>query len=206
MELRGKFCIFIIWRHGEKAGLVGIFVILFGYAYLLWMKVKSPPVGGIYGTPGWWLYLVFVLVLLNSNLYWENIRWRYFGNFLAVSLVSWSVSMVGVLLSKNECRQGRKVFKEEIFQVVKFVAWVVYSLLFIRGVGGLMVGGGGIYLIRGWVHWRASLTSVSGKYGKSVFMDSKLAGGLLWEIYVYSLVCTEVGRDIRSWLSMINCV
>jgi hypothetical protein len=61
-----------------------------------------------------------------------------------------------------------------------------------------MVGGGGIYPIRGCALCRASLISVSGKYGKSVFVDSKLAGGLLCEINVYNLVCIEVGRDISS--------
>jgi hypothetical protein len=39
-----------------------------------------------------------------------------------VSLVSWRVSIAGVLWSKKESRQGREVFKEEIFQVVKCVA------------------------------------------------------------------------------------
>ena len=71
-------------------------------------------------------------MLLNSNFYWENIHCRYFGDFLAMSLVSWSVSIAGVLDSKKACKHGKEVFKEEIFHVVKCVAKVVYSLLFMR--------------------------------------------------------------------------
>ena len=74
-----------------------------------------------------------------------------FGDFLAVSLVSWSVSIAGILWSRKECRQGREVFKDEIFQVVKCIALVVYLLLYIHWVGRLMVGGGGICPIRSWI-------------------------------------------------------
>ena len=40
--------------------------------------------------------------------------------------------------------------------------------------------------------------SVSGKNGKGVLVDSKLAGGLLCEICVYRALWIVVGRDIRS--------
>ena len=76
-----------------------------------------------------------VVVLLNNNLYWRNICCRYFGDFLAMSLVSWSMIIAGLLCSRKECRHGKEVFREEIFQVVRYVAGVVYSLLFIRGGG-----------------------------------------------------------------------
>ena len=52
--------------------------------------------------------------------------------------------IVGVLCSKKECRQGKEVFREEIFHVVKYVGRVVYSLLFIHGIRGMRMGGGGI--------------------------------------------------------------
>ena len=59
---------------------------------------------------------------------------------MVVSLVSWSVSIAGVLYSKYECRHGSEVFRDEMFQEVKYVLGVVYSLLFIREAGGGGVG------------------------------------------------------------------
>ena len=53
--------------------------------------------------------------------------------------------MAGLLVSKKVCRHGSEVFREAIFQVVKYVAGVVYSLLFILIAGGCMLGRGGIY-------------------------------------------------------------
>jgi len=76
-------------------------------------------------------------------------RCKYFGDFLAVSLVSWIVSMAGLFVSKKVCRHGREMFREAIFQVVRYAAGVMYSLLFIRIAGGCMLGKGGIYPISG---------------------------------------------------------
>ena len=46
------------------------------------------------------------------------------------------------------------------------------------------------------MHWRASCISGSSKYGKRAFVVSKIAGGLLWEMYVYRVVCIVLGREI----------
>jgi hypothetical protein len=37
---------FIICKYGEISEVVGIFTIFFGYAYLLRISVRSPPLGG----------------------------------------------------------------------------------------------------------------------------------------------------------------
>jgi hypothetical protein len=97
IRMRGGFC--SICRYGEISGLVGILVMLFGYVYLLWIRVSSPPLGGVYGIPVCWLYLVGVCVLLKNSLYWGNILCMYFGDFLKVNFVSWRVNMAGVYCS-----------------------------------------------------------------------------------------------------------
>jgi hypothetical protein len=68
-------------------------------------------------------------VLLKRSLYCGNNRCRYLGDFLEVSFVSWSVSIEGLVLSINECNHGSEVLRDEIFQVVKWVARVEYSTL-----------------------------------------------------------------------------
>jgi hypothetical protein len=46
-----------------------------------------------------------------------------------VSFVSWSVSIEGLVVLINECKHGSEVLRDEIFQVVKWVARVEYSTL-----------------------------------------------------------------------------
>jgi hypothetical protein len=46
-----------------------------------------------------------------------------------VSFVSWSVSIEGLVVLINECKHGSEVLRNEIFQVVKWVAMVEYSIL-----------------------------------------------------------------------------
>ena len=58
-----------------------------GYAYFLFMSVKSPPLAGVYGILCC-MHLVNVCVLLNINLYCGNKFCMYFVDFVAVSLVS----------------------------------------------------------------------------------------------------------------------
>jgi hypothetical protein len=45
----GVFSIFMICRYGEISTGVGILVIFPGYAYLLFISVRSPPLVGVYG-------------------------------------------------------------------------------------------------------------------------------------------------------------
>jgi hypothetical protein len=95
----GGFCSFSICRYGEISWLVGILLMLLGYVYLLWIRISSPPLGGVYGIQNYWLYLVGVCVLLKNSLYWGNILCMYFGDFLEVNFVSWRVNMAGVYCS-----------------------------------------------------------------------------------------------------------
>lgn len=43
----GRLFIFMSWRYGEIIAGVGIFVMLPGKAYVLWMRVSSPPLAGV---------------------------------------------------------------------------------------------------------------------------------------------------------------
>ena len=64
-------CIFIICRNGDIIAGVGILVILPGYAYSLFMSVRSPPLAGVYGLLCC-MHLVSECVLLNISLYCGN--------------------------------------------------------------------------------------------------------------------------------------
>ena len=61
-----------------------------------------------------------------------------------------------------------------------------------------MRGEGGMYPMSGRVKFRASRMSVSRRYGKIFFVDSKLAGGLLCEICVHRALWIVVGKDNNS--------
>ena len=88
---------------------------LLGYAYLFCMNVSSQPLSGSYGIPGIFVYLVGIFMLLNINLYCGNILWINLGDFFAISLVSYMVSMVGLVWLTKEYRHGNDVFSDAIF-------------------------------------------------------------------------------------------
>ena len=48
-ERRGWFFNSIICRYGEISAGVGILTMLPGYAYFLFISVRSPPLAGVYG-------------------------------------------------------------------------------------------------------------------------------------------------------------
>ena len=83
----GVICICIICRYGEFSTGVGILVRFLGYAYLLFIRVRSPPLVGLYGILCC-IHLVKACVLLKISLYSGNRFCIYFVDFVAVSLVS----------------------------------------------------------------------------------------------------------------------
>ena len=123
---RGVFCICIICKYGEISAGVGILMIFLGYAYLLFIRVRSPPLAGVYGILCC-MHLVNAWVLLNISLYSGNKFCIYFVDFVAVSLVSCIVMIVGfVILSAIKlCMFGKVVFKDEVFHVMMCVLWLV---------------------------------------------------------------------------------
>ena len=121
-------CISIICKYGDIAVGVGILVMLPGYAYSLFMSVRSPPLAGIYGILCC-MHLVNACVLLNINLYCGNRFWMYFVDLVAVSLVSCIVIIAGLfgVSDMSWWRFGRVVFSAEAFHVImcvlRFVVW-----------------------------------------------------------------------------------
>jgi hypothetical protein len=87
--------IFIICTYGDIVAGVGIFVMLPGYEYALFISVRSPPLAGVYGI-FCCMHLVNACVLLNISLYCGNRFCMYFVDFVAVNLVSWIVIIVGL--------------------------------------------------------------------------------------------------------------
>ena len=79
--ISGELLISIICKYRDISRVVGIFVMLFGWVYLLLIIVNNPLHGETYDTLVCLVYLVFVCVLLNRNLYCENILYEYLGNF-----------------------------------------------------------------------------------------------------------------------------
>jgi hypothetical protein len=73
------------------------------------------------------MHLVNAWVLLNISLYFGNKFCIYFVDFVAVSLVSCIVMIVGfVILSAIKlCMFGKVVFKDEVFHVMMCVLWLV---------------------------------------------------------------------------------
>ena len=113
---RGVFCICIICRYGEISVGVGIFVMFLGYAYLLFIRVRSPPLAGVYGILCC-MHRVRACVLLKINLYFGNKFCIYFVDFVAVSLVSCIVMIAGFVVVML-CMFGRAVFRDDAFHVM----------------------------------------------------------------------------------------
>ena len=67
-DCSGWLFISIICRYGDISAGVGIFVMFPGYAYILFMSVRSPPLAGVYGILCC-MHLVNACVLLNINFY-----------------------------------------------------------------------------------------------------------------------------------------
>ena len=126
---RGVFSICIICKYGEISAGVGILLIFLGYAYLLFIRVKSPPLAGVYGIPCC-IHLVRACVLLKINLYSRNKFCIYFVDFVAVSLVSYIVMIVGLvaMFEIRLCMFGKVVFKDEAFHVMLCVLWLVVCI------------------------------------------------------------------------------
>ena len=121
-DCRGMFCICIICRYGEISAGVGILVIFPGYAYLLFIRVRSPPLAGVYGILCC-MHRVRACVLLNISLYSENRFCIYFVDFVAVSLVSCMVMIVKLVVVSAImlCMFGRVVFSDDAFHVMMCV-------------------------------------------------------------------------------------
>ena len=103
-----------------------------GYAYFLFMSVRSPPLAGVYGILCC-IHLVSACVLLNISLYCGNRFCMYFVDFVAVSLVSCIVIIAGSfgVFDISWWRFGKDVFNEEAFHVIMcvlwFVVWIVWG-------------------------------------------------------------------------------
>ncbi len=93
-----------------------------GYAYFLFMSVRSPPLAGVYGILCC-IHLVSACVLLNISLYCGNKFCMYFVDFVAVSLVSCMVIIAGLfgVFDMSCWRFGKAVFNEEAFHVIMCV-------------------------------------------------------------------------------------
>ena len=110
-----------------------------GYAYFLFMSVRSPPLAGVYGILCC-MHLVNVCVLLNISLYCGNRFCINFVDFVAVSLVSCMVIIAG-FFAISWWRFGRAVFSDDAFHVMMFVlCFVVWASW---GRGGVILGSGG---------------------------------------------------------------
>ena len=119
---RGWLLIFMICRYGDIIVGVGIFVMLPGYVYALFMSVRSPPLVGVYGILCC-THLVNACVLLNISLYCGNRFCMYFVDFVAVNLVSCMVIIAGLfgVFDISLWRFGRAVFSDEAFHVIMCV-------------------------------------------------------------------------------------
>jgi hypothetical protein len=147
---RGWLFISITCRYGEMLARVGILVMLPGYAYVLFMSIRSLPLAGVYGILCC-IHLVSACVLLNISLYRGNRFCMYFVDFVAVNLVSCIVIIAGLLgvCDISLCRFGRAVFSDEEFQVIMCVLWFV--VWFGCGLGMGMLGrGGGVRIFMYW--------------------------------------------------------
>ena len=118
----GAFCICMICRYGEILAGVGILVIFPGYAYLLFIRVRSLPLAGVYGILCC-MQRVSACMLLKINLYFGNRFCIYFVDFVAVSLVSCIVMIVGciVVFAFKLYMFGRVVFRDDAFHVMMWV-------------------------------------------------------------------------------------
>ena len=116
---RGVFCICIICKYGEISAGVGILVIFPGYAYLLFIRVRSPPLAGVYGILCC-IHRVRACVLLKISLYSGNKFCICFVDFVAVSLVSCMVIIAGLVVVSAimSCMFGRAVFRDAAFHVM----------------------------------------------------------------------------------------
>ena len=65
------------------------------YAYFLFMRVRRPPLAGVYGIL-YCMHLVSACVLLNISLYFGNSFCMNFVDLVAVSLVSCIVIIAGL--------------------------------------------------------------------------------------------------------------
>ena len=119
---RGWLFIYVICRYGEIVDGVGILVMLPGYAYFMFISVRSPPLAGVYGILCC-IHLVNVCVLLNISLYCGNKFCMYFVDFFAVNFVSCMVIIAGLfgVSDMSWWRFGKAVFSEEAFHVIMCV-------------------------------------------------------------------------------------
>ncbi len=176
----GVFCICIICKYGEISAGVGILVMFPGYAYLLFIRVRSPPLAGVYGILCC-MHLVRAWVLLKINLYSGNRFSIYFVDFVAVSLVSCIVMIAGfVVLSVIKLYMfGKVVFKDEAFHVMMCVLWFVICISWFCGNGGFGSWGGCEYSVKGSLYLRDSVSKFSGKNG-NLFISIWRVGGVLF--------------------------
>jgi hypothetical protein len=113
------FCICIICKYGEISAGVGILMIFLGYAYLLFIRVRSPPLAGVY-VIRCCIHRVRACVLLKISLYYGNKFCVYFVDFIAVSLVYCMVMIAGLVMvfAIMLYMFGRGMFRDEAFHVM----------------------------------------------------------------------------------------
>ena len=168
----GVFCICIICRYGEISAGVGILVIFPGYAYLLFINVRSPPLVGVYGILCC-IHLVSACVLLKISLYSGNRFCIYFVDFVAVNLVSCIVMIAGLVVEFDIKLYilGKVVFNDEAFHVMIYVFWLDVCISWFCGSIVLGIGGGCEYSVMGSLCFRDSISSFSGRNG-NLFVSS----------------------------------
>ena len=168
----GVFCICMICKYGEISAGVGILVIFLGYTYLLFIRVRNPPLPGVYGILCC-MHRVRVCVLLKISLYSGNRFCIYFVDFVAVSLVSCIVMIAGlvVVFVIKLYMFGRAVFRDEAFHVMMYVLWLVVCIFGFCGTDIFGNGGGCEYSVMGSLHFRDSISKFLGRNG-NLFVSS----------------------------------
>ena len=206
-DCSGRFFNSIICRYGDITVGVGILVILPGYAYVLCMSVRSPPLAGVYGNLCC-IHLVSACVLLNISLYCGNKFCIYFVDFVAVNLVSCMVIIAGLFggFVMSWWRFGRAVFNAEAFHVIICVLWFVVWIVCGLGVGVLGNGGGWEYSCKGSVHLKDSMSSSFGKKGNLSVNICVVSGALLCWMKAYSSLWMVLGGLMIFWLVCTNWV
>ena len=120
-------------------------------------------------------------MLLKMSLYSGNRFCMYFVDLVAVSLVSWILT---IAISVREwfirlCKFGKAVLSDEAFQVIIFVSWLVYMLVLGVGVGVFGSGGGCEYSSMFSRHRSDSVINFSGRKGYFLWIVSGV-GGISW--------------------------
>jgi hypothetical protein len=134
--------------------------------------VRSPSLAGVYDILCC-INLVRACVLLKISLYYGNRFCIYFVDFVAVSLVSCIMMIVGfvVVFEIKLYMFGRVVFKDEAFHMMMYVLWLVVCISSFCGNGILGIGGGCKYFVMGSLYLRDSTSKFWGR-NENLFVSS----------------------------------